>query len=125
LDVVSWLLGELAKKVAVDLEAAFLDMLNGTETVRERRLRHGLDLDDEVVAVPRESQVTPDHDDKFAHWYRTKEFPIALCGHVSLFPTLKEALKAGRGRPVCGDCDKLIIAAWDALHDQQTEGGGG
>jgi hypothetical protein len=37
-------------------------------------------------------------DDGRLHWYRVKDFPVALCGHVSPFETLEAAAADSRGQ---------------------------
>ena len=50
---------------------------------------------------------TPQHDDGQRHVYRKRDFPLALCGHISPDRTLGEAMKQGNTLLVCKGCAKL------------------
>ncbi len=46
---------------------------------------------------------------EYRHWYRLTEWPVALCGHLCPYATLREATEAGYARklPACPECRRL------------------
>ncbi len=59
------------------------------------------------VDFPKLSDAPPD--DGLLHWYRVREFPVALCGHVSTFETLAAAQTTPdrRARRICPKCREI------------------
>lgn len=46
---------------------------------------------------------------EYRHWYRLTEWPVALCGHLCPYATLREATQRGHAQQLatCPECRRL------------------